>query len=715
MSIPDSPHLTPVATADTAPATDAIRPQDPRSTVVIDAASGLDDEGLSSADTLAITPRAADTDDAAVAPDAADVGYRRALRGLDTIDNYRIIDELGHGGMAVVYRAEDMRLHRQVALKILHPHIASRDENRERFVREARAAARLKHPHIIDIFGFSSPSAPVQYIAAELVQGDTLRDVVERGLQLPEIGAVLCLQVARALATAHAEGIIHRDVKPENIMLSRSGKAKLMDFGLARLLDAQTLTMTGAVLGSPAHMAPESIEGEPATERVDIFAFGTVLYFVTVGALPFDGRSPAVVLNAVLQGHYRPPQQANPRISRALAQIIDRCLARQPEDRYATALELQRALEQVIDEAGIDDPDQVLRDFVDDPVATESALKALVIRTCTARARAATEEGKIALAMRLCDRILALEPDNADAQQLIARVQRRRRRFALGTWSAALVALLAAAAGFVAWDQHREPTAMNALPSPPPIVARNPAPVPPSARVDEAVFAGRTTAATGVLAGRTALATQGATRVASTLALAMTAQASGLAAQRDADVPGRADPEPVRVEPQPPVATAPAPSAPEPGPDAAPPTFPVTLRIHPLSAAVRINGEPLGTASDVRTGLRLPAGTHRLELVVAGLSNGRVEERFEVVPGATNEYGFRVPWPDGFVIVESETPGNVVVDGTVGATNERVPVRFDGLENRRRIAVVVHPPTGAPYEESVQVRTDQVVRVDAPF
>lgn len=712
MSLPDAPQTTPVGAEEPTSAEGDRRTPPPPA--VDDISSTRRVNALPTPPPVAGRDDTRDTDALPAGtprPDASG-GFRRALRGIDTIDNYRILDELGHGGMAVVYRAEDTRLHRQVALKILHDHIASREENRERFVREARAAARLRHPNIIDIYGFSSPAAPVQYIAAELIDGRTLRQVVEDGISLPEIGVLICLQVARALAAAHADGIIHRDVKPENVMLSRAGVTKLMDFGLARLLDAQTLTMTGAVLGSPAHMAPESIEGAPADMRVDVFAFGTVLYFATVGALPFDGRNPAMVLNAVLQGRYEPPQRANPLVSRRVARVIERCLARDPAERYANAGELVGELERALADVGITQPDAELGRFIQAPDEASDSLRQRVVDATLARARRDAAAGRVAAAMSACDRVLALDPENAEAMRIVSRVRQRERRRLASRLVVALLVLVGIGTSLAWWDSTRPPAeAMLTLDAPeldPPV---RPAPPPP--QIDDVI-------AMAVGHAASALEAAGSAGDGANHAVATAERARSVA---DAWRPPRGV---VPLPARPPVLEAPIAIAPadaggadaavEPPPEvAAAALHPVTLRIHPLSASVRIDGRPMGNAAELRQGVALAPGLHRIELFVSGLSDGRLEETFEVVPGATNQFAFRVPWPDAFVIVESERAGNVVVDGRVGATNERVPVAFAGLENRRTIEVVVLPPDGAPYEEQVDVRTEQTVRLSAPF
>ena len=225
------------------------------------------------------------------------------------IPRYDLLEEVGSGGMSVVYRARDTTLDREVAVKVLHRHLAGKDSERKRFRREAMAVARLRHPNILEIHDYAGDDAEEAYIVSELVRGPTLRGFAETtGFGLPEIGAMVATVLAGALAHAHALGVIHRDLKPENVMIQDDGTVKLTDFGVARMVDRdERMTMTGALLGSPAHMAPESLEGGGGDVRSDIFSLGTVLYWLACGALPYSGSSPAEVLRRIAEGHHTDP------------------------------------------------------------------------------------------------------------------------------------------------------------------------------------------------------------------------------------------------------------------------------------------------------------------------------------------------------------------------------------------------------------------------
>ena len=204
-----------------------------------------------------------------------------------TYGRYTLLDKVGQGGMSVVYRAHDPVLDRIVALKLLHPHLAGRAESRARFSREARAVAKLRHDNIVEIFDHAAPDSDRAFIVTEFVDGPTHRDALEaHPIRHAEVAAMLILPIAEALDRAHHKGVIHRDVKPENIMLRPDGSPVLMDFGIAQMVDMPTLTATGTMLGSPAHMAPEVIDGKDIGAGADIFSIGTTPVSYTHLTLP---------------------------------------------------------------------------------------------------------------------------------------------------------------------------------------------------------------------------------------------------------------------------------------------------------------------------------------------------------------------------------------------------------------------------------------------
>ena len=264
---------------------------------------------------------------------------------LRKLEKYEVLNEIGHGGMATVYRARDSSLDRLVALKVLHPHLQRTSEARARFTREAKSVAKLHHPHILEIYDYSGESSDETYIAAELLTGPTLKDFVPEFKQTPpEIAACIALQLAEALREAHEKGIIHRDVKPENVLIHEDRCVKLTDFGIAHMVDTHTFTATGQILGSPGHMAPEQIESGDCDVRSDVFSLGTVLYFCATGRLPFVGRNAHHLLKLLLDGDYPDPLRLRPEIGADLAAIMKRALSRRPTDRYQSADEMAAEL-----------------------------------------------------------------------------------------------------------------------------------------------------------------------------------------------------------------------------------------------------------------------------------------------------------------------------------------------------------------------------------
>jgi serine/threonine-protein kinase len=217
--------------------------------------------------------------------------------------------------MAVVYRGLDRSLKRHVAVKVLHRHLADHDEARDRFEREAHAVAKLRHENILEIFDYSGKAGGESYIVTEFIDGKTLKQsVTDHPPKFAEIGAMIVVQICRALVHAHGQGVLHRDVKPENVMIRSDGVVKLTDFGISQMVDAQRMTVTGQLLGSPAYMSPEHVEGRPLDFRTDVFAAGIVLYQLTVGKLPFEGKNPHEILKRIAECRFGDPRQLNPRV-----------------------------------------------------------------------------------------------------------------------------------------------------------------------------------------------------------------------------------------------------------------------------------------------------------------------------------------------------------------------------------------------------------------
>jgi serine/threonine-protein kinase len=394
--------------------------------------------------------------------------------------------------MATVYRARDPRLGRDVAVKIIHKHLRENPEVGTRFVAEARAAAKLRHPGIVDVFDVSGDDDAERYLVAELIHGATLRKVLQGHRDMPaEVGAAVVLQICAALEHAHGSAIIHRDIKPENVLVElptdrvaasareraeaasatppaaavdeereplprdltatpsttqpsvadvavpQGGRGhararmearvreppprprddagvviKITDFGIAKILDATGVTSTGQVLGSPAHMAPEQIEGGDVDARTDVFALGVLMYECLVGHLPFEGKNPAQVLRRVLDGTYPAADRERPAAGGRWSWIVAKALAREAAERTGSAAELGAAIEAELRALGITDPRAEISAYFADPAGYSEALSARLVPRLVARGEAARRAGDIPGAAADFNRALALHPDD---------------------------------------------------------------------------------------------------------------------------------------------------------------------------------------------------------------------------------------------------------------------------------------------------------------
>jgi eukaryotic-like serine/threonine-protein kinase len=259
--------------------------------------------------------------------------------------HYRIERKLGAGGMGEVYLAQDLTLGRKVALKLLEPSLTGNESRQMRFVREAQLASALDHPNICTIHEVGEDNRHL-FIAMQYVEGETLKRMIGGKPLSQETLLPISLQVADAISTAHAKGIIHRDIKPENIIITPQGQAKVLDFGLAKLLESSGeqsdahLTVPGVVMGTPAAMSPEQARGEAVDHRTDIFSFGVVLYEMATGRIPFDGRSKADVISSLLAQPHVSALNVNKNLAPALSKVIDRTLEKDPNSRYQSMAEV---------------------------------------------------------------------------------------------------------------------------------------------------------------------------------------------------------------------------------------------------------------------------------------------------------------------------------------------------------------------------------------
>jgi len=257
------------------------------------------------------------------------------------IGRYKITGELGRGAMGLVYKAEDPALGRTVALKTiaLSDDEPERDEYRKRFLLEGKAAGRLTHPHIVTVYDFGE-ERDIAYLAMELLKGTELRTRMQEGA-IPVFEAVdIAAQVAEGLGFAHEHGVVHRDVKPGNIMLVARGQAKIMDFGIARMRASDHKTSTGVVLGTPRYMSPEQVAGSPVDHRSDIFSLGIVLYEMLTRTAPFAGEDSTQTMHKIANAEAVAPSRLNPEVPSLLDFVLARALKKDPAVRYQDAYEM---------------------------------------------------------------------------------------------------------------------------------------------------------------------------------------------------------------------------------------------------------------------------------------------------------------------------------------------------------------------------------------
>ncbi len=281
-----------------------------------------------------------------------------------TVSHYRILERLGGGGMGVVYRAVDLKLDRPVALKFLSSQRGAAEEHKRRFIREAKAASALDHPNICTVYEIDETPDGALFIAMALCEGETLRDRIARG-PLPVGEAVgIAEQIAAGLARAHGRGIVHRDVKPANVIVAPDGRVKLVDFGIAKLADQSRLTRAGTTVGTAGYMSPEQLHGEEPDPRTDVWSLGVVIYEMMTGRSPFEAESETEMVKAILKRAQRPMAVLRPGVPPALERIVERALAKRPEERTASmdamSAELRRLAAGLATPSRASDPDRTV-------------------------------------------------------------------------------------------------------------------------------------------------------------------------------------------------------------------------------------------------------------------------------------------------------------------------------------------------------------------
>src|SRR5690349_9655630 len=259
-------------------------------------------------------------------------------------NRYELEQKIGEGGMARVYRGRDLRLNRRIAVKVLHSHYASDPGFLQRFHHEAQAAANLRHPNIVDVYDVGL-DGDIHYIVMEYVEGSDLKALLARSGALPVEQAVAIAEaVANGLSAAHRVGLVHRDIKPQNIIVGPGGQVKITDFGIAKSALSTAMTETGVTFGTADYISPEQARGQPANPRSDIYSLGVTLFEMLAGRLPFVGDSAISVAMQHVSEEPPPPRMFNPRIPPQLELLVLRTLSKDPDERPATAQEFARLL-----------------------------------------------------------------------------------------------------------------------------------------------------------------------------------------------------------------------------------------------------------------------------------------------------------------------------------------------------------------------------------
>jgi serine/threonine-protein kinase len=260
---------------------------------------------------------------------------------------YEIIERIGSGGMAIVYKAKDLLLNRIITIKVLREQFAADEDFVRRFRREAQSAASLSHTNIVSIYDVGK-DGETEYIVMEYIEGNNLKEIIRNYAPLSTEQALnLGIQIAEAIRHAHEHHIIHRDIKPHNILVTPDGRVKVTDFGIARAVSAATMTHTGDIVGSVHYLSPEQARGVQTNEQTDVYSLGIILYELLTGKVPYDGETPIAIALKHLQEEAVPPSKLNPRVNPALENVVLRAIAKAPEQRYSTAKEILQDLHKV--------------------------------------------------------------------------------------------------------------------------------------------------------------------------------------------------------------------------------------------------------------------------------------------------------------------------------------------------------------------------------
>ncbi len=336
------------------------------------------------------------------------------------------------GGMASVHECIDHRLDRRVAIKILHPHVSESEDARKRLAREARAIAQLKHESVIEVYDYAIDDPDCTWLITELIEGQSLREALDRSARpLPEVAVMIVFEIVRALQAAHSVGIVHRDVKPDNVLIGANGRPKLSDFGIAQVLHEDRMTLTGNLVGSPSYMSPEQAEGRRTDHRTDLFSAGVVLYRMVTGVLPFPGQNAIETLRKVAAVEYLDPTEIEPKCPATIAGIIRKAMAPRIDDRYQDSQDMLADLTAILEDCGLASTWQELPRYFEDNEHYQHELSGRLAKTLSARGQILMDAGDESRALDCFNRAMTLGSNNEQTYDLVKVLSKRRER---GRW-----------------------------------------------------------------------------------------------------------------------------------------------------------------------------------------------------------------------------------------------------------------------------------------
>ena len=625
------------------------------------------------------------------------------LRSL-TGDRYRTETELGRGAMATVLLAQDTELDRQVAVKVLHAHLLSDETHRARFRREAESVAHVDHPGVLEIYDLLADGDQFLAIVMECVTGPSLDELLEASPPIcPELASEIAIPLLEALAHIHDRGIVHRDIKPENILLGDDdGRPRLTDFGIAQVVDAASLTDTGSVMGSPAYMSPEAVEGEAVDARSDVFSVGAILYEMVTGTRPFSGRAPATLMRNIAEGRHRRADHLREAVGRRFGDILERFLSTDRQYRPASAQSAADMLDRFVEETVGDDLPRPGA-WVDAPTEYASCLQADLPQRLEALADEAIDDGNRSRAVAVTERLDAINPGDIDIGLLLDNLdgsdrgqseepdvpENPRRQLSLPV--AALVAVVATGMVLGVWWIRSDEAVTDADTEPSVIDTGSAAPgsaAPEAAESFEGV--------TDVLddARHTA---QGHVNAAES-----GVRSANHMAERATQVATDADPDDSLPGPTPPF-DPPAASTDDGGNDGDgrvvddPARYELSFQLRPPSATLTVDGREYD-AMDALRGIELAEGRHELRVDGPGARPHR--EVIDVDGDAQREHTVVLDWQDGYILVDVDRDalvwlGNQSTPQRVSAGQpHRLTVGFgraDEVDRRRDVTVRIAP------------------------